>query len=338
MMNRILKKALAVVSFGAISCSAKEAETTIPEEPGRKVVGYLPSWRTNLSTVRWHSLTHVNLSFARVRADGSLDDADVRQMAAKLQATTNKYGIKMLLSLGGGGGADQQKAFTSALLDDTARENTVKNVIQTVKDLQLDGVDIDYEGWDYGPRKEISAGLDKFASSLRQQLGENGLLTAALSGYALRNSYYSEAYLGMLDAVMLMAYDRTGTWSSDIGPHAPYDYFVSLCESAAAHGVPSEKIIPGVPFYGRSFPEGKTANAKDWTYRDILIAYPDAWKTNSVEEDYLWYDGPSMISKKCKYIVEHDLGGVMIWEISMDTIDPSKSLLSTISAEFAAGK
>ena len=81
----------------------------------------------------------------------------------------------MLLSLGGGGGADQQKAFTSALLDDTARENTVKNVIQTVKDLQLDGIHPVLSGLRYSA---AATDVGQYALGRQQLRGHPAVLVA----------------------------------------------------------------------------------------------------------------------------------------------------------------
>lgn len=313
-----------------------ERKVYVTRATGYKVVGYLPSYRTNLSVVQWDKLTHVNLSFARINADGSLNDTQVRARFAGLSKTAKANGVRLVLSLGGGGGQSEQDAFTACLTDKDARARMVENVLQTVRDLSLDGVDIDYEDWAWGAsdaNKARQEGLLDVVTMFRKALPD-GVVSAALAGNALQNGWYSKAIVDQMDYVTLMAYDKTGTWSSDIGPHAPYAYFVELCEACAEQGIPSEKIVPGVPFYGRAFPYGKTANARDYSYSEIVSAYPGAENKNSVEADYLWYDGLPMIADKCSYVKTHSLGGIMIWEITMDTTDASKSLLAAINANF----
>lgn len=301
-----------------------------------KIVGYLPSYRTNLSVVQWDKLTHLNLAFARINADGSLNDTQVRARFAGLSKTARANGVRLVLSLGGGGGQDEQDAFSACLTDKDARTLMVDNVLQTVRDLSLDGVDIDYEGWAWGSSDANVArqkGLLDVVSMFRKALPD-GVVSAALSGNALQNGWYSKDIFDQLDYVTLMAYDKTGTWSSEIGPHAPYDYFVQLCETCTEQGIPGEKIVPGVPFYGRAFPYGKTANARDYSYSEIVSAYPGAENKNAVETDYLWYDGLPMIADKCDYVKANSLGGIMIWEITMDSADASKSLLAAINTNF----
>lgn len=311
-----------------------ERKVYVTRTTSYRIVGYLPSYRTNLSVVQWDKLTHINLSFARVNADGSLNDTQVRARFGGLSATAKANGVRLLLSLGGGGGQAEQDAFTACLTNSAARENMVKNVLQTVSDLSLDGVDVDYEDWAWGASDANvarQAGFLDLVTRLREALPD-GVLSSALAGNALQNGWYSQEIVSKLDYVTLMAYDKTGTWSSTIGPHAPYDYFVELCEACITQGIPAEKIVPGVPFYGRAFPYGKSENARDYSYSEIVSAYPGSENSNSIDGEYLWYDGLPMIADKCSYVKTNSLGGIMIWEITMDSTDAKKSLLNAINS------
>jgi chitinase len=109
-----------------------------------------------------------------------------------------------------------------------------------------------------------------------------------------------------------------------------------------AAGVPADKIVLGVAFYGRGFagvtplnngvnqpyerfegehnyPElartlvGKQGFIRYW---DSTAQAPYLW--NSATRTFITYDDPQSIEIKARYILEHRLGGIMFWELSQD--------------------
>lgn len=304
------------------------------KEGGYKVIGYLPQYK-NTTDIPWGKLTHVNLAFAKVKSDGTLDDAGIRNVFGSLSRTASSYGVRLVLSLGGGGGSDEQAAITAALLNENARKKIVQNAVKTVQDLSLAGIDLDYEDWDWGKGSgnvaNQAAVLD-LLTQLRSELGNASILSAAASVNTFENGWYSSEIISLLDYITIMTYDKTGTWSASEGPHAPYDYFTGACVTAVNLGIPKEKIIPGIPFYGRIFPSGKPANSYIITYSDIVKTYSGAENKDSIESEHLWYDGVPMVTRKTQYVKEQELGGVMIWEITQDATTASASLLNAINA------
>jgi chitinase len=108
-----------------------------------------------------------------------------------------------------------------------------------------------------------------------------------------------------------------------------------------AAGVPANKIVLGVPFYGKGWTgvqdvnhglyQSATGPAKvDGSYRALKelagvterkyyqkAATCSVWNSNN-----FWsYDCPEAMRKKMVYIRKHHLGGVMFWELSHDTAD-----------------
>ena len=312
----------------------ERAVLVLRKDGGYKVIGYLPQYK-NTTSIPWEKLTHVNLAFAKVKSDGTLDDAGIRNVFGTLSKTASSYGVRLVLSLGGGGGSDEQAAITSAILSENARKKIVQNAVKTVQDLSLAGIDLDYEDWDWGKGSgnvaKQAAVLD-LLTRLRAELGSSAILSAAASVNALENGWYSSEIINLLDYITIMTYDKTGTWSATEGPHAPYEYFTGACVTAVNLGIPKEKIIPGVPFYGRIFPSGKPANSYIITYSDIVKTYPGAQDKDCIESDHLWYDGIPMVTRKTQYVKDQQLGGVMIWEITQDATSASASLLNTVNA------
>lgn len=127
-------------------------------------------------------------------------------------------------------------------------------------------------------------------------------------------------------------------------------------------GVEPGKLVIGVPFYGRGWsgvpstngglgqlstglPQGSFEPGV-FDYKDIVAraaAQPDNYATyedTATEATFiyapslggLWisYDHPDIIQRKIDYVKTLGLGGVMFWELSGDTKDPSSSLLEVI--------
>jgi len=105
-------------------------------------------------------------------------------------------------------------------------------------------------------------------------------------------------------------------------------------------GVPSRKIMLGVPFYGKGWTKVKDTNhglyqpatgpAKNGSDYRALKALPDAdrqYYANAVTcsvwsgGNFWSYDCPEALHRKMDYIRSHYLGGVMFWELSQDSED-----------------
>ena len=80
-----------------------------------------------------------------------------------------------------------------------------------------------------------------------------------------------------LDLVNIMVYDFTGGWkSSKVAQHASMEHFRMAAKRwSEIRGVPKEKIILGVPFYGVHFVSAETlVGATHMPYKEILTNYP----------------------------------------------------------------
>ena len=214
--------------------------------PDYYIVGYFPSYNANANADNcWWDITHVNLSFVKINADGSINDGNVRRSYPQVAAKAKEHNVKMMVSLGGGGPKEEQDAFAAAVLDDTARENIIKNVMGLVNELGLDGVDIDYEAWNY-PKEQVAQlvpALEKLFTGFRKALGKKGLLSSAVAIYGLDKGGYTKATMESMDYMTIMAYDLTG-WSSVMGPHSPFSYAVEGCEKALANGAKPAGLNP----------------------------------------------------------------------------------------------
>ena len=164
-----------------------------------------------------------------------------------------------------------------------------------------------------------------------------------------------------VDTVNLMAYDYYEPGSEPTtGHHAPLftnpddpkhisaDNSVREYEQA---GVPATKIVLGVPFYGHIwghvpatnhglFQPGQPVPNAFARYSDIsntmlasgFTRYWDATASapylyHPQKQIFVSYEDPESLALKCKYLLDHHLGGIMFWDYSAD---PSGTLLDAI--------
>jgi GH18 family chitinase len=142
-----------------------------------------------------------------------------------------------------------------------------------------------------------------------------------------------------VDHLQVMCYDFSGPWS-DPGPHSSFDDAIGAGYSASSLGLaywvnyrgwPKEKILLGVPFYGRDF---DTGGGDGVSYTDILAEYPDAYLFD--QKDNIYYNGVNTIAQKTQYVIDNNYSGIMIWEMAQDSQVDSLSLLSAIDRTLSA--
>ncbi len=250
----------------------------------------------------------------------------------------------------------------------------------------FDGIDIDWEfpggggqpynAVDPNDKRNYTLLLAEFRKQLDAagaQLGKRFLLTTAIGsgGDKIANTEPGE-YSKSLDWINIMSYDFHGGWEAS-GPtdfqsnlHPDPDspntktptgatYNVeSAVKALLAAGVPSSKLVVGIPFYGRGWtgvsagPKGdglyqKATKPAPGTYEAGIEDYrvlknaagtvrehpvaKQAWKFDG--STFWSYDTPATIRGKLDYVKQQNLRGVFNWELDGDTAD--SELLKVLS-------
>ena len=325
---------ISILYFGLalilVSCDQKPYQTEpdiYTPDPDFKIVGYLPTRGFDqIDRLELDKLTYLNLAFANPDENGKL----VFRQNADLQPVVDKgheAGLKVYVSLAGGGRPDT--TVWKSVLEPENRVAFVKEILDFVEVNDLDGVDVDIE-WNLLP--SIRSRYTPFVVELKKALHARGKgITTALQATHLHQDVTQES-LQAYDFINVMVYDQTGTWRpDDVRPHSTYSYAEAALEYwTQERGIEPDKLTLGVPFYGYDFnPPARGISFRGIIEQDVSLAYQDTF-------DLTFYNGIPTIVKKTQF-TKKDWGGVMIWEISHDTIQSDLSLLRAMDQTIEAG-
>lgn len=303
----------------------------------KKIVGFYPSYKQTLlpiNEVKWSELTHLIYAFAIPLADGSINVSSLNNVS-EFVSTAHLNGVEAFFSIGGGSGSE---GFVELAANAETRRKFVELVEEYAYINNFDGVDIDWEHWSGfstgGVDEAESQSLLDLLKELRAALSRHGIkISIDLFATDFGGKHYLSALYDYVDWAHIMAYDFSGSFSSEPGPHSSLDHAMeALSYWGETRGLPKSKTILGVAFYGKEFTDVDNINSNTVTnlaYRDILNSHPDAHLSDQIGEIY--YTGIQTIKDKAAIISnDNDYQGVMVWEIAHDTPDASKSLLTAL--------
>jgi chitinase len=350
------------------------------ESKSKKVViAYVAGWKgIEVEKIPAEKFTHINYAFANV-VNGIVDSGvglagrDSLNILKLHSLKSKNPDLKILISIGGW---TWSKGFSDATLTGETRKKLTQSGIDFLIKHRLDGLDFDWEypalqGDNNVVRAEDKENFVLMLQSFRNALDSLGsireqhyLTTIATGGfrkYLEVNDLRSASHY--LDLVNIMSYDLFGPGDDTTAHHANlYRGNPETMPSAKRNrsvdtaveehiefGVPAEKLVLGVPFYGKRWKNVPEINnglnqpakwdrvlshfqiqelQKDPSYHD----YWDEISQNSFlfspsKREWITYESPSSIKKKIEYINQKGLAGIMFWELSED---PSLELLDAI--------
>lgn len=219
--------------------------------------------------------------------------------------------------------------------DNTARTNLIEQLINTVREKNYTGVDVDFE---FILAEDREAFAD-FVSVLREEMNNAGYsVSAALAPKTSANQpgllYEGKDYRLLGEAanwVLLMTYE----WGYTYGPPmavAPLPNVRQVIEYGLTE-IPAEKINMGIPNYGYDWPlpfeRGVTAartignieavdiaiaNGAEIQYDEMVQSPYFNYTANGIVHE-VWFEDARSIQAKLALVPEYDLRGVGYWQI-----------------------
>ena len=295
-----------------------------PEKKGPVVFGYIIAddhqYDKVFKTIDFTNLTHVAASFCHVRPDGTFSTEAMDEHIDEIRDKAHANNVKVLASFI----TDQWGDFEKAVQTLETREKLAQGIVDYMNIKNLDGVDIDYEEYDH-LEENVPNVLDLF-KRIRSKLKPHQLLTSVFNAGTWLD--FSADWHKDLDYVNVMIYDghiKNPTPTQ----HASYEDYVNEINYCLTHyEMPREKVLGGVPFYGYSW---ETGHAEAIRYNSILdLFFDEPGVADGEQVGSICYNGRNLIRQKCQYVLNNQIGGVMIWQLCHDTIKEDSKLLDVI--------
>lgn len=373
---------LIVIFFQLSACqSSRKPEAREETDPysghDYRVIGYVTGWgKLDFSTIKADKLTHINYAFANCingeirfgpEENSTFDDTSNSEDLANLRKLKQKNpDLKILISVGGW---SWSRNFSDAALTEESREKFAASAVAFLKKYQLDGLDID---WEYPGQvgagnvfreadkenftlllKKVRECLDIESDKEGKKGSDSYLITIATGA---DQKYIDHTELGeaqkYLDFINIMTYDfhtgsspLTGHLANLYPSEMPGSTGRSVDRAVRMHieaGVPPEKIVLGIPFYGRIWygvpaeynglyqvADSGSGSAPyseikiDFTEENGFLKHQDekaaaVFLFHEDSQTFITFDDLNTIERKVEYVKQNNLGGIMFWEYSHD--------------------
>ncbi|CAG8689499.1 26807_t:CDS:2, partial [Gigaspora margarita] len=301
-ISNAIPSAISSATPSAIPSANPKSTSSVSTNGNKVIVVYYSYWKRSFlaeNNLPWTKITHVNFAFAIVDAQfNPVLDAQTRIVLSALVTYAHVAKVKVLLSVGGWTGSQY---FSTLASNAASRATFINATVSIINQLNLDGVDID---WEYPGRqgmicnavnqKDDANNFLTLLTELRAALGNDKLLTLAVSTSPFNgpNGTISDVspFAKLVDWVNIMAYDvsvsdgNTESWVQLTGPNAPFDIpdsttnrasFKSSISNWMNAGMPSSKIVMGVEFMGRAQTALEPMSTSQYVKRDPVVPEGD---------------------------------------------------------------
>lgn len=220
---------------------------------------------------------------------------------------------------------------TSEIMNDyELRKKLINQILEYVQKYNLDGVNINFENM----KEEDKSLFSRFLIELTPRMKEIGKVVSVdvtePDGSPEWSLCFDRNVLGkVVDYMMFMAYDQTGSFSSNPGTTAGFNWVnANVNKFLGQEEVSKEKLILGIPFYTRLWKEkdGKITStvvsmkniesqvpnnaSKEWD-ENLKQYYTQFEKDGAIYK--MWIEDEKSIKEKLSIIKEKDLQGVCFW-------------------------
>lgn len=326
------------------------------------VMGYYSSWKKEIfdhKKINYANLTHLAHAFTKPDSEGNLI-VDKNYIYPELNKSAHENGVKVIMSIGGWGNCEGFPGMSST---SEKRKKFITQVLRFCQKNNYDGVDIDWEYVSNPTEQKNFVFLSKeLSTALKAQNPPLALTMAVPSSHFWGRWINYEEVSDYYDFISFMTYDFHGEWTDHSGHNSPlYSCDNDACgsmsgsfEYALSRQIPKEKLVLGIPFYGRSFDCSglyqKFQKSKYYGYAQIMELIRSGWTYNwddcakvpyvlrPDKKEIASFDDSRSVSLKCKFVKDNNAAGIIIWELSEDYYQGSSTLLRVIGEEFTGNR
>ncbi|MCO4744795.1 MAG: hypothetical protein KC912_08400 [Proteobacteria bacterium] len=315
--------------------------------PDHTVYGYQAYWAADLNAVPWDDLTHLAIFSANVNPDGTLGDTNRWDDAATAVAMGAPYDVRVHLCI-----TNFNTTELATLLSNSAHRATLVTQVKAwVDGTGAHGVNVDFESLPSSERSTLVTFIRELEAA---DVGDIVLATPAVD--------WSDAwdYSSLTDHADLFIMGYGYHWSGgNPGPLDPiygggiwaaWSLDWSVNDYVTTNGADPERIILGLPLYGREWPVvDPSALPGERTGDGAVRLWKDAWplaETHGREWDAhtstpFWrtsttqgfYGDLESLRARVRYADDVGIQGIGFWALHYDDNDPD--LWQMIREEYA---
>jgi spore germination protein YaaH len=299
------------------------------------------------------NLNHVSPSYFDINTDGSLKITT--QFDPYFVDEMHKRGIKVVPFLSNHWDRNIGRA---ALAN---KEKLAQQIADFIIKNNLDGVQVDIENVTDIDRQNYT----DLVRLLNEKVPSDKEVSVAVAANpnnwtkGWHGSYDYKELGKYADYLMIMAYDESYTGGPE-GPVASYNWVERSIQYALNQGVPSEKVVLGIPFYGRYWKEGAASGGDGISNKrvdELLAKYGGtvtfdekskspkatitikqgdpqttiAGKTLEPGTYHIWYENQDSIKAKLQLIHKYELKGSGSWSLGQESVSMWQHYRSWIS-------
>lgn len=348
--NRWNKFVIILAAAGLLTI-ATSSEPSVKAEAnssqGKFTMSYLFFGNSNSYTSQvdksGQTLDVVSPSYFHINADGSLQLSD--SLLDSFITDMHQRGKKVVPFLSN----DFDRTLGEKAIDN--REALVNQIVEAIEDHKLDGINMDIENVDAAYRDKYTDMVkmlrDKLPSGMEVSVAVAANPTGATKSWIALYDY--KALAAVSDYLMVMAYDESYPGDPTPGPVASLPFVEKSIQYAVAQA-PADKIVLGVPFYGRYWNQNAAANGSGvsaQTLMNLIDTYKGTVRYNAASQspvatftisltdaassvsgnnlgpgDYtVWFENEQSLKEKLKLVSKYNLKGTGSWSLNQETTD-----------------
>ncbi|MBA2942754.1 S-layer homology domain-containing protein [Paenibacillus sp. CGMCC 1.16610] len=302
-----------------------------------------PSSYTTQVDKSGQTLDVVAPSYFHIDANGNLELSD--SLLASFIADMHQRGKRVVPFLSN----DFDRSLGEKAIDN--REALADQIVKAIQDNNLDGIQFDIENVDAAYRDKYT----DLVKIIRNKLGSDKEVSVAVAANPTGTTqgwtglYDYKALAAVTDYLMVMAYDESYPGDTTPGPVASLP-FVEKSIQYAISQAPADKVVLGIPFYGRYWNQNAADNGAGVSAQTLskliqkyggtvrydtasqspvasftILPTDESFSINGnslVPGDYtVWFENEQSLKEKLKLVSKYNLKGTGSWSLNQETAD-----------------